>query len=97
MRTPRLTAGYAIGSALGHYRAASVGYGGGASLTSMACGPGEIECPPESNQCCTADQWCYQLPDGTYACLAPPLNASASSPNTVVRAPGPPVATRTGG
>jgi len=100
MRTPRLTAGYAIGPALGHCQAVSPGkvsaaYGSPA-LTVMACKPDETECPPGSNLCCTADQWRHRRADGTHVCLdyppAPPPSPTSSA------APGPaPVSARVGG
>jgi hypothetical protein len=63
---PRMTAGYAIGPALGLYQAAPPGPHS-ATLTSMACRQDEIECPEGSNNCCTADQDCIYR-DGKYFC-----------------------------
>lgn len=103
MRTPRLTAEYAIGSALGHYQAASARCGGGAALAPMACGPMENECPPEGDLCCTATQYCYQRSDGTYVCLEYPPDPTTSSTSStsstyrLVSAPGSSVPARTGG
>lgn len=60
MRVPRLTAGYAIGPALGQYRAPAPG--GRDVLVPMACQDDEIECPPGSNNCCTVNQECRYDP-----------------------------------
>jgi len=65
MRTPRLTAAYAIGPAFGQYRATAPG--SQAALVPMACADDEIECPEGSGNCCSANQDCIYR-DGRYFC-----------------------------
>jgi hypothetical protein len=88
VRTPKLTAGYAIGPAFGHYKAAPPG-GLSAVLTPMACADDEIECPDGS--CCAEDQWCHEYAAGRYVCRnyppAPP--PSPERPGTPPPGPGP--------
>jgi hypothetical protein len=86
VRTPKLTAGYAIGPAFGRYRAAPSG-GPVAALAPMACAEDEIECPDDSN-CCTANQVCiYDRDNDTYTCRNIPP-ARPPTPEPAVPAPG---------
>ncbi len=83
MRTPRLTAAYAIGPAFGQYRATTPG--SQAALVPMACADDEEECPPGSNNCCTVNQVCrYDRDTDTFYCQdlpsAPPPSPEYSGP-----------------